>query len=63
MKFPSKLWTFTHNLTGEVGWGGVGGENYHTSQEKILALVSVLHHKMQTRLTRRDATMLQNLVL
>ena len=45
------------------GGSGVGGDHYYTSQEKILALVSELHHNMQTQLMRRDATILQNLVL
>ena len=32
-------------------------------EKKILALVSELHHNMQTRLMRSDSTILQNLVL
>ena len=46
-----------------VGWGRVGGEHYHISREKLLALVPELRHNMQTRLMRRDATILQFLLL
>ena len=46
-----------------MGRGGVGGEYYHTSPEKILALVPELHHNIQTLLMQRDAIVLQILLL